>query len=444
MPEFDLGSDTIVCKGETFYLECNIQNVECKWQDGSTGKTFEVKNGGEYFLDVWDANGCHYADSINIGFFSDIDFVDIDTIICAGIPIVWNGQLIENEGDYEYHHDNMHGCDSTTILHVMYFPVQDVGLEDTKYLCKGRSTIINAGVFEEYIWNTGDTTAILEVSEPGMYKLTVTDDHGCKFFDSVAVIIAPKMEIQYNALAETCYGYNDGSINIKQVSGGKGEVKLYFGEKIITSTRIIRDLQPGIYELRAIDSLGCEKTEQIKIDSAERISVDLGQDIVITSFDTLVHLFANNNIDNYSQIEWYVNGELQEVQDEDIDITIDDNKEIRVVIYDENGCEAMDTLLIIVDFKVNIYVPNIFTPDGDGINDIWRLGFKGYKPDILEGAIYNRWGEKIIFWSDNDNIEWDGTFKGKRVSPGVYVYYIKYRTSQGKDSVLTGDITVIR
>ncbi len=202
--------------------------------------------------------------------------------------------------------------------------------------------------------------------------------------------------------------------------------------------------EEGMYPY-VVSKKGCEPdTAFISIIVHPLPQIDLGQDITVTFYDTIVHLIAGTNIDQYSQIEWYINGELQDVQDEDIDIVIDDSKEIRVVIYDENGCEAMDTLLITIDFKVNIYVPNIFTPDGDGINDIWHLDFKDYKPDMLEGAIYNRWGEKIIFWNDNDNIEWDGTFKGKRVSPGVYVYYIKYRTSQGKDSVLTGDITVIR
>ncbi|HEB62694.1 MAG TPA: gliding motility-associated C-terminal domain-containing protein, partial [Bacteroidetes bacterium] len=202
--------------------------------------------------------------------------------------------------------------------------------------------------------------------------------------------------------------------------------------------------EEGIYPY-VVSKKGCEPdTALISIIVHPLPQIDLGQDITVTFYDTIVHLIAGTNIDQYSQIEWYINGGLQDVQDEDMDIVIDDNKEIRVVIYDENGCEAMDTLLITVDFKVNIYVPNIFTPDGDGINDIWRLGFKGYKPDMLEGAIYNRWGEKIIYWGSNDNIEWDGTFKGKKVLPGVYVYYIKYKTLQGDVSVLTGDVTVVR
>ncbi|HHH52033.1 MAG TPA: gliding motility-associated C-terminal domain-containing protein, partial [Bacteroidetes bacterium] len=98
----------------------------------------------------------------------------------------------------------------------------------------------------------------------------------------------------------------------------------------------------------------------------------------------------------------------------------------------------------IITDTTSIYVPNIFSPDGDGINDIWYITFINFKPTIVEAVIFDRWGEKVAKWHDVPNVNWDGTFNGKKVNPGVFVYYIIYKKIDGKEVLLMGDITVVR
>jgi gliding motility-associated-like protein len=88
-----------------------------------------------------------------------------------------------------------------------------------------------------------------------------------------------------------------------------------------------------------------------------------------------------------------------------------------------------------------VFVPNAFTPDGDGYNDV--LTVEGNNIDELTFVIYNRWGQKI-FETNDKNIGWDGTFEGKALTPDVYGYYMQCRCVGGGRLQLKGNITLIR
>ncbi|HHH52527.1 MAG TPA: gliding motility-associated C-terminal domain-containing protein, partial [Bacteroidetes bacterium] len=103
----------------------------------------------------------------------------------------------------------------------------------------------------------------------------------------------------------------------------------------------------------------------------------------------------------------------------------------------------------IIDENADIYIPDIFTPDGDGINDTWSIQASDAIQEIELVGIYDRWGENIysrehIPVSISGTSLWDGRYKGKPVNPGVYVYYIIFKTHTGKSIRKAGDITVIR
>lgn len=100
-----------------------------------------------------------------------------------------------------------------------------------------------------------------------------------------------------------------------------------------------------------------------------------------------------------------------------------------------------DVYALAVKNKVTARVPQIFSPNGDGLNDI--LYVLGYEIEELEFVVYNRWGEKV-FETNDINIGWDGTFRGKKAQPGVYVYYLKADLSTSERITQSGDITLVR
>lgn len=87
------------------------------------------------------------------------------------------------------------------------------------------------------------------------------------------------------------------------------------------------------------------------------------------------------------------------------------------------------------------FVPNAFTPDGDGLNEV--LFVRGAAIDEVFFAIYNRWGEKV-FESTSKTQGWDGTFKGKMLTPDVYGYYVEVRCFNGETYFKKGNVTLIR
>ncbi|MCB0401116.1 MAG: gliding motility-associated C-terminal domain-containing protein [Flavobacteriales bacterium] len=112
-----------------------------------------------------------------------------------------------------------------------------------------------------------------------------------------------------------------------------------------------------------------------------------------------------------------------------------------VVVVDSNGCTASDDVTVIVDFDYVIWVPNIFSPNGDGNNDI--VFVRGAGVQTLKFFIYDRWGEKVFETTDM-NIGWDGTFRGKKMNNAVFVYYLEATFLDGSEVTKKGDITLVR
>lgn len=112
-----------------------------------------------------------------------------------------------------------------------------------------------------------------------------------------------------------------------------------------------------------------------------------------------------------------------------------------VITTDSNGCKSTDNINIIVLFENVIFVPNIFSPNGDGINDILFVRGKGVEK--LKFFIYDRWGEKV-FETTSLDVGWDGSFRGKDMNKAVFVYYLEATFIDGQEVTQKGDITLVK
>ncbi|MDI1354595.1 MAG: gliding motility-associated C-terminal domain-containing protein [bacterium] len=110
--------------------------------------------------------------------------------------------------------------------------------------------------------------------------------------------------------------------------------------------------------------------------------------------------------------------------------------------YNSKRCASSDTInVIIIDECGEMYVPNAFTPNGDGANDV--LYVRGICMQSLTFMVFNRWGEKVFETNDQKN-GWDGTYKGVEMNTGVFVYRLEGKTYDGKGFSLKGNVTLIR
>jgi len=117
---------------------------------------------------------------------------------------------------------------------------------------------------------------------------------------------------------------------------------------------------------------------------------------------------------------------------------------IQQIVETEFGCLDTAWQTVIVDPDLLIYVPNTFTPDGDGINDVFMPSLDGFSLRNYEFTIWNRWGEQI-FWTTDRQAGWDGTVNGVMSQDGVYIWQLEFRSNEfvgGK--LLRGHVTLLR
>ena len=116
---------------------------------------------------------------------------------------------------------------------------------------------------------------------------------------------------------------------------------------------------------------------------------------------------------------------------------------------DLNGCRGSDEVLIRVNTTRKVYIPNIFTPNNDGINDHFEIFTGGGVAAIETVRIFNRWGD-LVYEGRNlppnpsGTQTWDGTFNGKRMAPGVFVYTVEVVFLDGRSLTFRGDINLVR
>ena len=116
---------------------------------------------------------------------------------------------------------------------------------------------------------------------------------------------------------------------------------------------------------------------------------------------------------------------------------------ILLEIIDTNGYVDTISKTIYVYEDLNVFIPNMFTPNGDGIDDIWKPIMSFYSKSGYEMSIYNRWGEQIFYTTDTEDA-WNGTVNGQPVAPNtVYSYRVIVRNFAGKEYEFVGHVTVL-
>ena len=115
-----------------------------------------------------------------------------------------------------------------------------------------------------------------------------------------------------------------------------------------------------------------------------------------------------------------------------------------VMTTDSNGCVVNDSALVTVIPDYFTYIPNVFSPNGDGNNDYFQVYIR-YPEEIKLWSImvFDRWGEKV-FESNDMNFKWNGTYKGKNLDPGVLVYVAQAVFLNGYVENLKGSLTLLR
>lgn len=355
------------------------------------------------------------------------------------------------------------GCTETEEMEVfssISTPVANAGA-DQELNCLNPTVLLN-GVLSSfgnnfsYLWTSPDgrilngaTTNQAHVDLPGTYTLQVTNlDNDCVDIDEVMVVDNPAVpEGAFVDLDNPCYGEDFGKFRIDSVLGGIAPYTFALDSSTFASSNEFRRLAPGDYELRIKDATGCEWDTLIQVFSQPELIVDLGQeDTLLLGCSIEINAQINFPQEQMDTLIWQDGASCPGCYTQED--TLLNMRIYSVKVIDQNGCEAVDKKTVYVEKERLIFIPNIFTPNGDGINDEFMI--YGGK-DVLQVRtfrVFNRWGATLFtghnFQPDDASFGWDGRQKGEDVVNGVYVYLAEVEFIDGRTILYKGDVALVR
>ncbi len=475
-----------------------VQDETCFGNDGSisgitasgSGLTFEW-NGeesgtidlndateGEYSLIVFDEDGCQtvlgpYTIGLNDGPEVDTTGLIILPEICegndgeiSGIVIIspfqtlsWNDGFSDNlnleglsAGSYTLTITDDIGCEriiGPIEVQNLASPTLDISSiviqEESCFENDGAITGISAeGNGLSFNWNDGLSTNLdLTDVEAGTYLIEVIDTNGCQSSAGPFEIEfnpGPTLNSQNVSISnETCLE-NDGAIS-GLIASGSG--LRFFWNGIEQPSIDLINAESGIYTLVVEDQNGCSVTfgpATIEQDPLASFSVQPNLDEIIQGQSTTLNATISPEIEG--EVNWVPASSSSCTDCFSNSVSPSETTTFIATFTTPEGCVYSDTALVIVKEECKEpFVPTIFSPNDDGLND-W-LCVKGECIQQMEIVIFNRWGE-VVFESKAQEDCWDGTFKGQKMNAGVVAYKLNGKLIDGSDFELSGNISLVR
>ena len=458
----------------------------------------EVNLGGLYVLNVLDpVNGCSNTEEIEVELdqeYPDLldgipGLIDCDTeevnlevevsnwtsdytlewstsngVIISGLTTL--NPLVTTAGQYTLVvTDGLNGCESMVTLTVeedYEYPTVDAGV-DFLLPCYEETYFLNAfyqsgGAPISVEWYTVDGNLVsgadvlqAEIDEGGTYQVTITNQiNGCASSDEVLVdedfpqglIVDENPALCHNGL---------GSLFISGVQGGTAPyIYSLDGGQSFSGENNYPSIQPGDYTILAQDANGClTDSESVTIYNPPPVNVDVEAQVDLLQGESYqLQAFINYPINQIASVSWTPPQGLSCYDCLEPVASPEETIIYQVEVVNTNGCRERDFVSILVDKDAEVYIPNAFSPDGDGDNEVFMI-FADMRNilQVKKFMVFDRWGEAVFeyqnFLPNNPAYGWDGTFAGKQFDSGVFVYYAEIEMLDGRIEFYEGDVTII-
>jgi gliding motility-associated-like protein len=280
----------------------------------------------------------------------------------------------------------------------------------------------------------GDTTQNPTGLFRDQYTLEVTDFNGCQLIDSVFVQEPNPLVINLEVTDASCFNKPDGEIDLS-ISGGTAPYAVLWSNG--SRQQDLFNLHSGIYRVTVADEQGCTRYGEIVVGQPDSLDFRVSVEPVSCKDEVNGRVSINPKGGTPGYVATWSTGQSGFVIDQ-----LPGNTAYTVSLTDAQNCRYEGVFFIPVNPEpciTRVIVPNTFTPNNDGINDVWVIRHYEVYPQI-EVRVFNRWG-KIVHESTGYLQPWDGTVNGADVQAGTYYYTIKLNNG---DPPFSGTLTIIR
>jgi gliding motility-associated-like protein/uncharacterized repeat protein (TIGR01451 family) len=360
-------------------------------------------------------------------------------------------------GTYNVTVKNTSGCVSSAVIAVVKDPTVDdvkltISVNGSSNICEGSSVVLTSSESINYQWYkygiaiAGANAKTFVASTEGVYTVSKLNLNGCQVIQSngveVKVIVKPIAPLVSSNKVLFCEG---DSVELKATSNfGLQWFRDGLSVNHTGSSYVVK--QSGNYAAIAINSDGCRSSfsetivlKMIDLPVTPLLNINGTAQFCKDEFRVL-----KVNVPLTMKVKWYKNGALISNYDRDT-LKINEAGEYSVKFENTSGCLSLMSNKITAQIVCNatgIYVPDIFTPNGDGINDNIKpicVGISTFK--YLK--IYNRWGN-ILFESTDASKGWDGRFRGQIQPSDSYIWLVEGIDTNGKEIRKTGTLNLIK
>ena len=465
----EAGPDTTICSNSTVSVTLNGTAVggPYLWSPAAYLNNPNIQNPvatinstTTFYLNVTGSASCTSIDSVTI-YINPLPLVDTraDTAICRFSSLVLNTN--SNAATYQWspaayvnnpniaspnYIDNFSqrvyvtgtsalGCTATDSLDVAVNPLPVVQTIADTTLCQNENVTLTTVGAQTYSWNPAIGLNNPNIANPVFsgnsgqtYTVTGTDANGCKNTDLVTISIITPGSLKAPPSFIICQKQS------AMLNGNNGNQVSYLWSPAtyLSNATIINPIanppQTTLYTLLVTDNrCGFDSTFTTLLTVVTAPVINPGKSNDIDCAFKSATLFASGG----NQYLWSPSTGLSNTSLANPVATPANTQTYAVMVTDATGCSNTDSVTVFIKKAASLarYMPNAFTPDGNGTNDCYGLKNWMYI-QRLQFYIFNRYGERV-FATTNPNTCWDGTYKGKSALAGTYVYYIKAQTDCG-------------
>jgi len=351
-------------------------------------------------------------------------------------------------------------CTTSDIIEITAAPMPSMEIDSSSIAwetCDGANgsvsiRAVNAQRPIEYTWtlDTGKMkteNSTLAHLKGGEYTVSLKDGNGCITDTTITIGYYPPIRADVQKTPETC-GRKDGTITLTvnerpHIPTRDSNIVVYKWEGRNDTTASLTGLKAGTYKVSISDAF-CFWDTAITVNAVNGPIANFVSSSQNVASNTV---FVLTDISQGTVRKWnwdMDDGTTQTGKMVYYSYPVSGDYRVFLEVTDENICIDTISKTVHIYEELNVFIPNMFTPNGDGINDVWKPIMSEYVKEGYKLSVFDRWGQVIFQTTDTDK-GWDGTVNGNLSAPNaVYSYRIIVRDFTGYDHEFIGHITVVK